>query len=130
MRSGACRKIILNAYKELGYSDEQIASLLALPVFTVGRTRITPGTHILNAIRASAVRLRPDVARIEPEGVVYADGAQSQMDEIAAEIGARPQFLRHPTLLRRLLFGPLLSAQYRLDGPGKFDKAIDSIVGR
>jgi dimethylaniline monooxygenase (N-oxide forming) len=52
------------------------------------------------------------------------------MDEIAAEIGARPQLLRHPTLLGRLLLDPLLSAQYRLDGPGKFDKAIDSIVGQ
>ena len=51
--------------------------------------------------------------------VLYAD----YMDEIAKQIGVRPKPLNHPSLLAKLLLGPLFPTRYRLDGPGKSDKA-------
>ena len=40
------------------------------------------------------------------------------LDELAAEIGVRPQVSRYLPLAGRLLLGPLIAAQYRLNGPG------------
>jgi len=45
------------------------------------------------------------------------------MEEIAKSIGARPRLLRHPRILLRLLTGPLIATQYRLDGPGRWEHA-------
>ncbi len=49
------------------------------------------------------------------------------LDELAAEIGARPRLWRHLDLLPQLLFGPLIAAQYRLDGPGRSKVAREMI---
>ncbi len=51
------------------------------------------------------------------------------LDDLAGEIGARPRLLKHPQLLTRLLFGPLVAAQYRLDGSGKSAQAAWIIRG-
>src|SRR5207237_1958505 len=40
------------------------------------------------------------------------------LDEIAAQIGVRPQVPRHLPLAGALLLGPALPAHYRLNGPG------------
>jgi len=40
-------------------------------------------------------------------------------ENLAREIGAYPRFWRHPALIPKLFFGPMLAAHYRLDGPGK-----------
>ncbi len=45
------------------------------------------------------------------------------MDDIAKQFGVRPKLLGHPRLFKKLLFGPMLPAQFRLDGPGKSEKA-------
>jgi dimethylaniline monooxygenase (N-oxide forming) len=45
------------------------------------------------------------------------------MDALANQIGVAPKLLRHPRLLVPLLAGPLLAAQYRLDGPGQWEQA-------
>ncbi|MFZ0548988.1 MAG: NAD(P)-binding domain-containing protein [Candidatus Promineifilaceae bacterium] len=58
-----------------------------------------------------------------PMQVLYAD----YMNEIAGEIGVRPKWLAHLDLLKKLLFNPILPAQFRLDGPGKSDKAREII---
>jgi dimethylaniline monooxygenase (N-oxide forming) len=49
------------------------------------------------------------------------------MDDIAREIGARPQLVRHPALALPLIVGPPAAAQYRLDGPGRWDHAAQAI---
>lgn len=41
------------------------------------------------------------------------------MDEIAGLIGCLPKVHEHPDIFFELLFGPLTTVQYRIDGPGK-----------
>ena len=48
-------------------------------------------------------------------------------DEIASMFGARPSFWRHPLLVWRLILGSGGSAQWRLQGPGKWDKAEETV---
>ncbi|KAK3728887.1 hypothetical protein RRG08_053498, partial [Elysia crispata] len=48
-------------------------------------------------------------------------------DDIAAMIGAKPDFLSHPTLAFRLLLGSGGAAQWRLDGPNKWSGAAEQI---
>jgi flavin-binding monooxygenase-like protein len=50
------------------------------------------------------------------------------MDEVARLIGVRPRLWRHPRLFRALMFGPATPAQFRLDGPGRWDGAADAIL--
>jgi hypothetical protein len=45
------------------------------------------------------------------------------LDEIGHQIGARPHLWRHPALVRDLLTGPPVAAQYRLDGPDRWPGA-------
>src|SRR6266545_583285 len=45
------------------------------------------------------------------------------MDALAKHIGVAPKLLRHPRLIVPLLAGPLVAAQYRLDGPGQWEHA-------
>ena len=45
------------------------------------------------------------------------------MEEIAKSVGVHPRLLHHPRQLLRLLTGPLIPAQYRLDGPGRWEHA-------
>ncbi len=45
------------------------------------------------------------------------------MDDVARTIGVQPKLRRHPKLILRLLLGPLTAAQYRLEGPGKWNSA-------
>jgi dimethylaniline monooxygenase (N-oxide forming) len=52
----------------------------------------------------------------------------SYLEELAGEVGAQPKLWRHPTLLPQLLFGPLIAAHYRLDGPGRSDVAKKMIM--
>jgi dimethylaniline monooxygenase (N-oxide forming) len=47
------------------------------------------------------------------------------LENMAREVGAYPQFWRHPTLLPQLLFGPIIAAHYRLDGPGRSKMAVE-----
>lgn len=50
------------------------------------------------------------------------------LDEIGSEIGARPHLWRHPSLLRALLTGPPVAAQYRLEGPNGWSGAQATIL--
>ena len=52
------------------------------------------------------------------------------LEKLAGLIGACPIFWRHLNLLRVLLMEPLVAAQYRLDGPGKSDRAEEILRGR
>ncbi|XP_038050022.1 flavin-containing monooxygenase 5-like isoform X2 [Patiria miniata] len=48
-------------------------------------------------------------------------------DDLAARFGAKPQLWRHPRLMWRLLIGSGGAAQWRLNGPGKWDGAPDTV---
>lgn len=54
------------------------------------------------------------------------------MSELAAVFGVKPNlstlFFKDFTLWKALMFGPAVPYQYRLDGPGKWDKARDTIL--
>ena len=224
------RQSLLKIYQELGLQIET----LALPPLDLSRSRVSHGTRILAQVRSGTVRIKPGVACVEAEGVVYADGTRSPADwlvmatgyaarfaflpeaysrvaelyqhvfpadssnlafigmnrvtgaaypvsemqarwaarvfsgaaelpsaderrraiqahvklhqergtpptrvdrvayleELAGLVGARPKLWRHLNLLPELLLGPLVAAQYRLDGPGKSDRAEDILKGR
>lgn len=53
-------------------------------------------------------------------------------DSIASKIGVKPNMLRlffkDSTLWRHLMFGPSVSYQYRLSGPGSWSKARETII--
>ncbi len=51
------------------------------------------------------------------------------LEDLAREIGAQPRLWRHPTLLPQLLFGPIIAAHYRLDGPGR-SKVAEAMTRR
>ncbi|XP_022088130.1 dimethylaniline monooxygenase [N-oxide-forming] 5-like [Acanthaster planci] len=48
-------------------------------------------------------------------------------DDLASRFGAKPQLWRHPSLAWRLLIGSCGAAQWRLNGPGKWDGAPDTV---
>ncbi|XP_019645034.1 PREDICTED: dimethylaniline monooxygenase [N-oxide-forming] 5-like [Branchiostoma belcheri] len=48
-------------------------------------------------------------------------------DSIAAQFGAKPQIWRHPRLAWRLLLGSCGAAQWRLQGPGRWDRAAEVV---
>lgn len=50
------------------------------------------------------------------------------LDELGGEIGARPRLWKHPMLVRALLAGPPVAAQYRLEGPNRWVGAA-AVVG-
>lgn len=54
-------------------------------------------------------------------------GLISYLDQVGAEIGARPHLWRHPSLLVPLLTGPPVAAQYRLEGPDRWAGAAEAI---
>ncbi|XP_072034242.1 flavin-containing monooxygenase 5-like [Amphiura filiformis] len=57
---------------------------------------------------------------IQRDPIIYSD-------EVTAMFGAKPQFWRHPSLAWRLLVGSCGAAQYRLQGPGKWSKAYETV---
>jgi dimethylaniline monooxygenase (N-oxide forming) / hypotaurine monooxygenase len=232
------RHLVLDEYKRMGFTHGQIASALSLPKFDVWSARLTPGTQVLKQILSGAIRIRPEIARVETEGVRFVDDtfapadtiigctgyalrfpfldaslakvegdtvelykhvfhpsqpnlafvgmcivngplfpvAEMQarwaarvfagvaalppssariqaverqrrmhrrleahlmrvqladyMDELALQIHARPRLFLHPRLIRPLLLGPLVAAQYRLDGIGKSDRAKAIIAAK
>ncbi len=72
-------------------------------------------------MRASTEQQRARQRRLTP----YTQRVQlpDYADELAGIIGARPRLMRHPRILAKLLLGPLLAAQYRLDGPNAMPQA-------
>ena len=50
--------------------------------------------------------------------IVAFDVHHALASALAAELGVAPDLLARPELAERLLFGPMVGARYRLDGPG------------
>lgn len=51
------------------------------------------------------------------------------MDELARQIGVRPNLAKHLPLALDLLTGPPVAAQYRLNGPGRWHQAERTVRG-
>jgi len=49
-------------------------------------------------------------------------------DEIASYFGAKPQLWKHPSLAWNLIVGTCGAAQYRLQGPHKWDRAKEVVL--
>jgi len=225
------RQLVLREYRRLGVNHPLSTLEMPLPKFDIRRTRLTPGSELLKHIASGAIMIRPAVAKLEADQVVFADGGRihadaiihctgytfnfpfldsslvevrrdtvelyqhvfhptlanlafigfcivtgplwpvaemqarwvarvlagavqlpsslqmldaiqqqrekhirlgahpmrvqlfEHMEAIAKSIGVRPRLLQHPRWLLRLLTGPLIAAQYRLDGPGRWEHA-------
>jgi dimethylaniline monooxygenase (N-oxide forming) len=231
------RQLVLREYRCLGVNHPLSTLERPLPKFDVWRTRLTPGSELLKRIASGAIMIRPAVAQLEADQVVFKDGVRihadaiihctgytfdfpfldkhlvevrgdavelyqhvfhptlanlafigfcivtgplwpvaemqarwvarvltgavqipsstqmleaiqrqqkecirlgtppyvqlfEHMEEIAKFIGVRPRLLHHPRRLFRLMTGPLIATQYRLDGPGRWKQAEKSFSGR
>ncbi len=90
---------------------------------------------------AGKLELPPSATRAQATDQFFAECARVRMDpmtvevaeyleDIAALLKVRPQYFKHPDLLQKLWFGPLISAQYRLDGAGKSEQAKAIIISQ
>jgi dimethylaniline monooxygenase (N-oxide forming) len=76
------RQLVLREYRRLGVNFRLPARALPLPKFDVWRTRLTPGSEVLKRIAAGAIVVRPAIARLEANQVVFVDGARGHADAI------------------------------------------------
>jgi dimethylaniline monooxygenase (N-oxide forming) len=90
-------RTLLKIYREMGIQPES----LGLPPFDLARTRVSACTRILPQLRSGAVRLKPGVERIEPGGVIYADGTRSPADWLLIATGYTPCYTFLPEAYRR-----------------------------
>ncbi|XP_069335356.1 flavin-containing monooxygenase 5-like [Eulemur rufifrons] len=99
--------------------------------------RVFKGVNKLPSVSGRLADIRKKRAKLEKEllnnpldtlRVRYVD----YMDEIASEIGVKPNllslFLWDPKLAMEIFFGPCTPYQYRLQGPGKWAGAREAIM--
>jgi dimethylaniline monooxygenase (N-oxide forming) len=94
----------------------------AARVFT-GTSTLPTATHMQEEIRhrhAKRCQLGAHPLRVQ---------LLDYMEDLAAAIGVCPKLWRHLHLVRRLLLGSLVAAQYRMDGPGNWDAAETVVSG-
>ncbi|XP_035270371.1 flavin-containing monooxygenase 5-like [Anguilla anguilla] len=101
----------------------------ATRVFT-GLNQLPPKKTMLNMIETERKRFLksypcPKLAAVQVDYITY-------MDELAKEVGVRPNFLglllRDPRLGLSVLLGPCTPYQYRLRGPGRWAGARQAIL--
>lgn len=76
------RQLVLREYRRLGVSHPLSTLEMPLPKFDVWRTRLTPGSELLKGIARGAIMIRPAVAQLEADQVVFADGVRVHADAI------------------------------------------------
>jgi dimethylaniline monooxygenase (N-oxide forming) len=76
------RQLVLREYRRLGVDRPLPTRALPLPKFDVWRTRLTPGSELLRRIVSGAIRVRPALANLEANQVVFVDGARVPADAI------------------------------------------------
>ena len=81
-----------------------------------GRIALPPKDQMCKAI-AAARQERETNYVIRPRHSIEVE-SPGYTDLLARQLGVMPKPLRHPRVLRELLFEPIHPAQYRLDGPG------------
>lgn len=127
------QKIAFENYRKLGYSDQNIASILALPPFNPAKTRVTSGTTILKQLLKGQLQMKGGIQKFEPDGVLYQDGSRTKADTLIFCTGYAPNLpffdpsiiqinQDHTFGLYRHVFHPLYDnlaflAQCRVAGP-------------
>ncbi len=96
-----------------------VASVLA------GKSRLPPATAMLAEIARRSKR-QPNTLPGHGDAVIRVP-LLPYLDEVAAELDARPTLWKHPLLAGALLTGPPVAAQYRLEGPNRWVGAEDTI---
>ena len=76
------RQLVLREYRRLGIDPGVATGQRPLPTFDVWQTRLTPASELLKCIAAGAIVVRPAVAKLEANQVVFADGARVRADVI------------------------------------------------
>ncbi|XP_007444895.1 dimethylaniline monooxygenase [N-oxide-forming] 4, partial [Python bivittatus] len=94
-----------------------------------GSSKLPPVDRMMNEIaKQKKMLLKKNISSTEKESSPFVH----YMDEIAVCIGVKPNvpllFLRDPKLALEVFFGPCTSYQYRLCGPGKWEKARNAIL--
>ena len=76
------RQLVLREYQRLGVNRPLLAGEMPLPEFDVWRTRLTPASELLKCVTRGAIVVRPAIAQLEANQVVFADGARVHADAI------------------------------------------------
>lgn len=76
--------------------------------------------------------MRKELTCLESQSQILQTNYIDYLDELALEIGAKPDFIsllfKDPKLAVKLYFGPCNSYQYRLVGPGQWEGARNAIL--
>lgn len=76
------RQLVLREYRRMGVNHPLSTLEMPLPKFDVWRTRLTPGSEFLKRIASGAIMIRPAVAQLEADQVVFTDGVRVHADAI------------------------------------------------
>lgn len=79
-------RLLLDSYREIGFDDETLP-LLNLPAFDIRTGKFIPATDILHEILAGRVRMRPEIAHVAADHVVFVDGSQAAADVLLFATG-------------------------------------------
>ena len=90
-----------------------------------GEASLPPKAEMWEAIKAYQKRQEEDWTPTPYRSLKVS--AFEYMDDIASEIHAVPQVRKHLPIMWHLLAGPMISTQYRLDGPNQWEGAEDWI---
>lgn len=83
LRRRLFRDRLLGLYARLGLDP----ALLAREPFDPVRSRLTPGTEILERIRDGSLLVRPGLERLEARAAVFTDGTRAEVDAIIYATG-------------------------------------------
>lgn len=113
------------------------------PGFPLGELQVRWATHLLatnGKLPSKEIMIEDVIKRHEANSKRFYHGERmtirvdyvQYMDEIAIQLGVKPNLLKYMftdfALFMKLLFGPCLSYQYRLEGHGKWDGAREAIM--
>jgi dimethylaniline monooxygenase (N-oxide forming) len=88
---------------------------------------IPPSPEIMKKEIIKERKIREEKFNISPRHTLEIEYLE-YMDKLASLIDIKPKLYKYPNLILPLLFGPLNSAQYRLDGPKSKNKLSQEIL--
>ena len=78
LRTRLFHRRLLGLYRQLKLDHTRLVT----EAFDPPRSRLTPGTELLDAIHAGRITVHPGLARLEPGVVVFTDGARAAIDAV------------------------------------------------
>ncbi|HUZ03360.1 MAG TPA: NAD(P)-binding domain-containing protein [Thermomicrobiaceae bacterium] len=82
IRMRVFRGLIVNEYRRLGLSRRASDWGVPVPPIDLDRFRFTVGAEVLPLIAAGELAVRPDVARLDTDDVVFSDGSRTRADAL------------------------------------------------